>query len=66
VEPFLAEIVAGLDLRLEVRGEMGPRSLLRAFGWQVVGTWPGALQFTRHGRRDEVLMARDLTGERAS
>jgi GNAT superfamily N-acetyltransferase len=51
----------GLDsLRLEVRGGMGLEAFYERFGWVVVGAWPGALQFTHHGRRDEVLMARDL------
>jgi GNAT superfamily N-acetyltransferase len=51
----------GLDsLRLEVRGGMGLEAFYERFGWVVVGAWPGALQFTRHGRRDEVLMAGDL------
>jgi ribosomal protein S18 acetylase RimI-like enzyme len=51
----------GLDsLRLEVRGGWGLEAFYEKFGWQVVGAWPGALQFTQHGRRDEVLMARDL------
>jgi hypothetical protein len=26
----------------------------------VIGAWPGALQFTQHGRRDEVPMVRVL------
>ncbi len=52
----------GLDsLRLEVRGGMGLEAFYERVGWVVVGAWPGALQFTRHGRRDEVLMALDLT-----
>jgi GNAT superfamily N-acetyltransferase len=56
----------GLDsLRLEVRGGWGLEAFYERFGWQVVGAWPGALQFTRHGRRDEVLMARDLRGPAA-
>jgi GNAT superfamily N-acetyltransferase len=51
----------GLDsLRLEVRGGSGLEAFYVRFGWTVVGTWPGALQFTRHGRRDEVLMGKDL------
>jgi len=51
----------GLDsLRLEVRGGWGLEGFYERFGWVVVGSWPGALQFTEHGRRDEVLMARDL------
>jgi GNAT superfamily N-acetyltransferase len=51
----------GLDsLRLEVRGGWGLEPFYERFGWQVVGAWPGALQFTRYGRRDEVLMAVDL------
>ena len=51
----------GLDsLRLEVRGGWGLEAFYERFGWQVVGAWPGALQFTQHGRRDEVLMALDL------
>jgi GNAT superfamily N-acetyltransferase len=55
----------GLDsLRLEVRGGWGLEAFYERFGWQVVGTWPGALQFTEHGRRDEVLMALDLTRQR--
>jgi GNAT superfamily N-acetyltransferase len=53
----------GLDsLRLEVRGDWGLEPFYEKFGWQVVGAWPGALQFTEHGRRDEVLMALDLRG----
>ncbi len=53
----------GLDsLRLEVRGGWGLEQFYEKFGWVVVGAWPGALQFTEHGRRDEVLMARDLRG----
>lgn len=51
----------GLEsLRLEVRGGMGLEAFYERFGWVVVGAWPGALQFTRYGRRDEVLMARQL------
>ena len=51
----------GLDsLRLEVRGDWGLEAFYQRFGWVVVGAWPGALQFSRHGRRDEVLMALDL------
>jgi GNAT superfamily N-acetyltransferase len=51
----------GLDsLRLEVRGNWGLEPFYEKFGWQVVGAWPGALQFTHHGRRDEVLMVRQL------
>jgi GNAT superfamily N-acetyltransferase len=54
----------GLEsLRLEVRGDWGLEPFYEKFGWQVVGAWPGALQFTQHGRRDEVLMARDLSTE---
>jgi GNAT superfamily N-acetyltransferase len=48
------------SLRLEVRGGWGLEAFYEKFGWVVVGAWPGALQFTRHGRRDEVLMAVDL------
>jgi GNAT superfamily N-acetyltransferase len=52
----------GLDsLRLEVRGGWGLEAFYERFGWVVVGAWPDALQFTQHGRRDEVLMALDLT-----
>lgn len=52
----------GLDsLRLEVRGGWGLEAFYEGFGWQAVGAWPGALQFTEHDRRDEVLMALDLT-----
>jgi hypothetical protein len=52
----------GLDsLRLEVRGDWGLEAFYEKFGWQVVGAWPGALHFTRHGRRDEVLMTLNLT-----
>jgi GNAT superfamily N-acetyltransferase len=51
----------GLDsLRLEVRGGMGLETFYERFGWTVVGAWPHALRFTRHGVRDEVLMALDL------
>ena len=51
----------GLDsLRLEVRGGTGLEAFYERFGWVVVGAWPGALRFTQHGRRDEVLMALDL------
>jgi GNAT superfamily N-acetyltransferase len=51
----------GLDsLRLEVRGGWGLEPFYERFGWQVVGAWPGALQFAEHGRRDEVLMVLDL------
>lgn len=51
----------GLDsLRLEVRGGMGLEDFYGRFGWAVVGRWPGALQFTAHGRRDEVLLQLDL------
>jgi hypothetical protein len=54
----------GLDsLRLEVRGGWGLEAFYEQFGWVVVGAWPGALQFREHGRRDEVLMARDLRNE---
>lgn len=53
----------GLDsLRLEERGGWGFEAFYERFGWEVVGAWPGALQFSQYGRRDEVLMARDLTG----
>ena len=53
----------GLDsLRLEVRGDWGLEPFYEKLGWRVVGAWPGALQFTEHGRRDEVLMALDLRG----
>jgi hypothetical protein len=48
------------SLRLEVRGGWGLEAFYERFGWRVVGSWPGALQFTKHGRRDEVLMALDL------
>jgi GNAT superfamily N-acetyltransferase len=48
------------SLRLGVRGGMGLESFYARFGWVVVGSWPGALQFTQHGRRDEVLMSVDL------
>jgi GNAT superfamily N-acetyltransferase len=52
----------GLDsLRLEARGGWGLEAFYEKFGWVVVGAWPGALQFTQHGRRDEVLMSTDLT-----
>jgi predicted GNAT family N-acyltransferase len=52
----------GLDsLRLELRGGWGLEAFYERFGWVVVGAWPGALQFTDHGRRDEVLMALDLS-----
>ncbi len=47
-------------LRLEVRGGMGLEEFYGRFGWTVVGTWPRALRFTRHGVRDEVLMGLDL------
>jgi ribosomal protein S18 acetylase RimI-like enzyme len=51
----------GLDsLRLEVRGGWGLEAFYEKFGWRVVGAWPGALQFTEHGRRNEVLVAVDL------
>jgi GNAT superfamily N-acetyltransferase len=51
----------GLDsLRLEVRGGWGLEAFYERFGWRVIGSWPGALQFSQHGRRDEVLMALDL------
>ena len=51
----------GLDsLRLEVRGGWGLEAFYERFGWRVVGAWPAALQFSEHGRRDEVLMALDL------
>ncbi len=50
------------SLRLEVRGGMGLEEFYGRFGWRVVGTWPGALRFTRYGVRDEVLMGLDLTG----
>jgi GNAT superfamily N-acetyltransferase len=51
----------GLDsLRLELRSGWGLEAFYEKFGWRVVGAWPGALQFTEHGRRDEVLMAVDL------
>ena len=51
----------GLDwLRLELRGGWGLEAFYERFGWVTVGAWPGALQFTQHGRRDEVLMALDL------
>lgn len=47
-------------LRLEARGGMGLEEFYGRFGWSVVGAWPGALRFTRHGVRDEVLMGLDL------
>ena len=47
-------------LRLEVRGGMGLEEFYGRFGWTVVGTWSGALRFTRYGVRDEVLMGLDL------
>lgn len=51
----------GLDsLRLEVRGGTGLEDFYGRFGWTVAGRWPGALRFTAHGRRDEVLMSLDL------
>ena len=51
----------GLDsLRLEVRGDWGLEAFYERFGWKVIGAWPGALRFSQHGRRDEVLMALDL------
>jgi GNAT superfamily N-acetyltransferase len=51
----------GLDsLRLEARGGWGLEAFYERFGWVVVGTWPSALQFTEHGRRDEVLMTLEL------
>jgi GNAT superfamily N-acetyltransferase len=51
----------GLDsLRLEVRGNWSLEAFYEKFGWQIVGAWPGALQFTHHGRRDEVLMVRQF------
>ncbi|MDT0275810.1 GNAT family N-acetyltransferase [Blastococcus goldschmidtiae] len=51
----------GLEhLRLEVRGGMGLEDFYGRFGWTVVGSWPRALRFTRHGVRDEVLMGLDL------
>jgi GNAT superfamily N-acetyltransferase len=51
----------GLEsLRLEVRSGMGLEAFYERFGWVVVGAWPGALEFTRYGRRDEVLMVRQL------
>jgi GNAT superfamily N-acetyltransferase len=49
------------SLRLEVRGGWGLEAFYERFGWVVVGAWPGALRFTRYGRRDEVLMALDLS-----
>ena len=53
----------GLEsLRLEVRGGMGLEDFYGRYGWTVTGCWPGALQFTAHGRRDEVLMGLDLVG----
>jgi GNAT superfamily N-acetyltransferase len=52
----------GLEsLRLEVRGGWGLEAFYERFGWRVVGAWPGALHFTEHGRRDEVLMVRQLS-----
>jgi GNAT superfamily N-acetyltransferase len=51
----------GLEsLRLEVRGDWGLEPFYEKFGWRVVGAWPRALRFTRHGVRDEVLMALDV------
>ncbi len=56
-----ARVDLGLEhLHLEVRGGMGLEEFYGRFGWAVVGTWPRALRFTRHGVRDEVLMALDL------
>jgi GNAT superfamily N-acetyltransferase len=48
------------SLRLEVRGGWGLEAFYERFGWRVVGAWPAALQFSGHGRRDEVLMVLDL------
>lgn len=56
----------GLDsLRLEVRGDWGLEAFYEKFGRRVVGAWPGALHFTQHGRRDEVLVALDLRPPRS-
>jgi GNAT superfamily N-acetyltransferase len=55
----------GLEsLRLEVRGGMGLEAFYARFGWEVAGVWPRALRFTRHGVRDEILMAKDLRTDR--
>lgn len=51
----------GLErLRLVVRGGMGLEDFYRRLGWEVVGTWPGALRFGEGDDRDEVLMALEL------
>lgn len=51
----------GLErLRLAVRGGMGLEDFYRRLGWEVVGTWPGALRFGERDDRDEVLMALEL------
>ena len=39
---------------------MGLEYFYGRYVWTVTGCWPGALQFTAHGRRDEVLMGLDL------
>ena len=51
------------SLRLEVRAGWDLEAFHEKFGWEVVGAWPGALQFSDYGRRDEVLMARDLRSD---
>lgn len=51
----------GLErLRLAVRGGMGLEDFYQRLGWEVVGTWPGALRFGGGDDRDEVLMALEL------
>lgn len=51
----------GLErLRMAVRGGMGLEDFYRRLGWEVVGTWPGALRLGEGDDRDEVLMALEL------
>lgn len=48
------------QLHLELRAGLGLETFYRRCGWQVVGTWPGALRLAPDDYRDEVLMLLDL------
>ena len=47
----------GLEqLHLALRGGTGLERFYRRLGWQVVGSWPGALRIAPGDDRDEILM----------
>jgi hypothetical protein len=47
----------GLEqLHLALRGGTGLERFYRRLGWQVVGSWPGALRVAPGDDRDEILM----------